>query len=83
MRVWEGGRAWPQQSRATRLIHLLEHDDLARGVDLLAALDRRLDNVTGREPCLGEVVELLEELLASDLGGDRELGLFVSCSYEG
>jgi hypothetical protein len=62
------------------LIHLLEHNNAARGVDAGALADGLLDNLAGGEPRVGKVVELREELLAGDLGGDLELGL-LGVSY--
>lgn len=43
----------------------------------MALLERLLDDVAGREPRVGKVVELLEELLAGRLGRDGEARVVV------
>lgn len=63
-------RAW------AHLIYLLENDNLVRRVDAGPLRDGLLDNLARGEPRVGKVVELREELLASDLGGDLKLCLW-------
>lgn len=65
-------------SGLAHLIYLLEHDNLARGIDIVPVLDGLLHNLARGEPRVGKVVELREELLAGDLGRDLKLGLNVS-----
>ena len=55
---------------------LIKDDDLPAGVDVRTGLERRDDEVARREPRVGVVVEAADELVADELGGFGELGLW-------
>jgi hypothetical protein len=54
---------------------LVEYENGTALVDFESLVEGSLDDVTSGKPCFGELVELIEEFLSSDLGSYCEFFL--------
>lgn len=54
---------------------LLEYNNSSTRVDLGSFGQCGFDDISSREPGLGEIIEVTEKLFAGDFGGNLELGL--------